>query len=122
MNHPTLCCTAILCAFLVNPASAALDIHELTGDQFVQLMTHPDPLAAQHYRNREKAYSYLDGAKDAGVGIAWCPTTPRKTFELAYDAADYIRALPPQARKGNAAKLLISFLGSHYPCTKGVRP
>lgn len=117
MKRQLLAWIVVLYASRVPAATAAPAIYDLSGDQFVQLMTHPESLTAQHYRNREKAYSYLDGAKDATVGIIWCPTKPRKTFELAYDAVDYIRALPPQARKGNAAKLMISFLSSRYPCT-----
>jgi hypothetical protein len=112
---------ALLPALLALRAEAATFTYDLSGEQFVQWMSHPEPLSELDYRNREKAYSYLDGVKDATVGNLWCPAKPRKTFELAYDAADYIKGLPPQARNGNAAKLLLSFLSSRYPCTKGVR-
>lgn len=91
---------------------------DLSGDQFVQMMSHPEPLSPEHYMDREKAYSYLDGAKDAMIGTAWCPLRARKTFELAYDAADYIKTIPTERRKKNAAVLLLEFLGRQYPCAR----
>lgn len=95
--------------------------YAMSGDQFVRMMTRPEPLSSYDYMEREKAYSYLDGAKDGTAGVAWCPPRPRKTFELAYDAADYIKTLAPEVRKGSAAALLLIYLGSQYPC-KGVKP
>ena len=112
----------LLSVLIALRAEAAAFSHKLSGEEFVQLMTHPEQLDESNYRDRERAYTYLDGVKDATVGTSWCPSKPRKTFELAYDAADYIKALPPQTRKGNAATLLLAFLSSRYPCTKGVRP
>lgn len=107
--------------FWASPSRAASYSYDLSGEQFVQMMTHPEPLSAAHYADREKAYSYLDGAKDATIGRIWCPPQPRKTFELAYDAADHLKTLTPAARKGNAAALLIAYLEARYPCTKGPR-
>ncbi|GGC11432.1 Rap1a/Tai family immunity protein [Pseudoduganella buxea] len=120
MTRPDLLLPVAFAAALTawNPAAAMP--YELTGDRFVQWMSHAEPMGELDYRDREKAYSYLDGVKDAGVGTFWCPAKPRKTFELAYDAADHIRGLPAEARKGNAAQMLLSFLASRYPCTKGV--
>ena len=102
-------------------AGAAPYSYDLSGDQFVLMMTHAEPLSAAHYADREKAYSYLDGAKDATIGRAWCPPRPRKTFELAYDAADHLKTLTPAARAGNAATLLVVYLEARYPCMKGTR-
>lgn len=89
--------------------------YDLTGDQFAAALAGR-PTSEQDFRARERAYSYLDGAKDAAVGKTWCPTQPRKTHELAYDAADYIRGLHADLRKGNAAQLLLAYLASQYPC------
>jgi len=91
---------------------------DLTGDQFVSMMSGR-PASEQEYRARDRAYSYLDGAKDATVGSTWCPTQPRKTHELAYDAADYIKSLHADLRKGNAARLLLAYLAAVYPCSGG---
>jgi Rap1a immunity proteins len=92
--------------------------YDLTGDQFVSMLAR-QPASEQEYRARERAYSYLDGAKDATVGTAWCPPQPRKTHELAYDATDYIKSLHSDLRKGNAAQLLLAYLSKLYPCNGG---
>lgn len=114
---------ALLLMVLPLMASAApcAYAYSLSGDQFVEMMAHPEPLSPAHYVDREKAYSYLDGAKDATAGTNWCPPKPRKTFELAYDAADYIKTLSPTVRKGNAATLLLAYLSTRYPCQNGAR-
>ena len=111
--------TALPLFFTMNAFAA--DPYDLTGAQFLQMMRHPEPLTSVNYMDREKAYSYLDGAKDATIGVLWCPLKPRKTFELAYEAAEHIETLTPKARKESAAKILIAFLSQHYPCKKGVR-
>lgn len=92
--------------------------YDLTGDAFVAAL-QGRPASEQDFRARERAYSYLDGAKDATVGTAWCPPRPRKTHELAYDAADYIKGLHADLRKGNAAPLLVAYLSKLYPCAGG---
>src|SRR6476661_1847835 len=113
MRKSFLLALALPAASLAGPPAYYFD---LTGEQFVKMMGHPEPLSAEHYIDRERAYRYLDGAKDATVGKAWCPARPRKTFELAYDAADHIKALPAEQRRGNAALLLLDFLARQYPC------
>lgn len=118
MKQETLLASVALSALLVSNVHATKLPYELTGDQFVQLMAHAEPLNESAYRDREKAYSYLDGVKDALLGTGWCPARPRKTFELAYDAADYIRALPIETQKKNAARLLQLFPGFPSPLPK----
>ena len=107
---------------LAQPVKATPYPYSLSGNQFVYMMTLPEPLSSYDYMQREKAYSYLEGAKDATVGMAWCPPRPRKTFELAYDAADYIKSLTLEERKRSAAIMLLAYLGSQYPCPKGSKP
>jgi hypothetical protein len=113
---------ALLLLIIPAAAQAAPQTYyfDLTGEQFVDALYHPEPWEHYHYYNRDRAYSYMDGAKDATVGSAWCPPRPRKTHELAYDAADYIKTLPVERRKANAAPLLLEFLAKQYPC-KGSR-
>lgn len=93
---------------------------DLTGEQFAAALQN-QPATEQEYRARDRAYAYLDGAKDATVGMLWCPTKPHKTVELAYDAADHIRALAAEQRKGNAAQLLLAYLAKQFPCAGGQR-
>lgn len=112
---------ALACIALPVTAGAAPYAYSLSGEQFIRMMSHPAQLSPVQYMDRERAYSYLDGAKDATAGIAWCPPRPRKTFELAYDAADYLKTLTPAALQGNAATLLLTYLRSQYPC-KGGKP
>lgn len=119
MNRSTLFTALLLFSLSSQGGATTAFVYDVSGEQFVQWMTHSEPPNDLNFRNREKAYSYLDGVKDVALGTGWCPAQPRKTFELAYDAADYIRAMPLDARRGNAARLLLSFLGSRYPCTKG---
>lgn len=88
----------------------------LSGDQFVQMMSQAHPMTDQQYQDRERAYAFMDGVKDAEVGKAWCPDKPHKTFELAYDAADYIKSLHADLRRSSAAKLLLTYLSTTYPC------
>ena len=121
MSHTFFLTGLALAGLFTPPSSAASYAYDLSGEQFLQMMTHPEPLSAAHYADRDKAYSYLDGAEDATVGRTWCPPQPRKTFELAYDAADHLTTLTPAARKGNAPTLLITYLEARYPCTKGPR-
>lgn len=114
-----LACWAALALCL--PAHAAPTYQfDLTGDKFAEMLAK-QPTNAFEYRERDRAYAYLDGAKDATIGSTWCPPQPRKTHELAYDAADYIRSLRAELRRGNAAKLLLAYLAHQYPC-KGGRP
>jgi len=77
MAHTFFLFGLTLAAFSAPPAIAASYSYDLSGEQFLQMMTHPEPLSAAHYSDREKAYSYLDGAKDATIGRAWCPPRPR---------------------------------------------
>jgi len=90
----------------------------LSGDQFVQMLSHPHPMTDQQYAEREQAYSYLVGVKDAE---AWCPEQPSKTFELAYGGADFIKSLPADLRKSSAARLLLTYLSGVHPCQEGKR-
>lgn len=79
-------------------------------------MTHPARLDPLQYMNREKAYSYLDGARDASDGRIWCDVNVLKTPDMAYDLADQIAKLPPTERKKNASLLLLDLLHRKYPC------
>jgi hypothetical protein len=87
----------------------------LSGDQFIAMlsMQHEDAFG---YRERDRAYAYVDGVQDVAAGRSWCARQPVKTDELAYAAADYIKGLPAQQRKENAARLLATYLSTRYPC------
>lgn len=121
MRQPILLLALVFGSFSAQSEAPATFPYSLSGDQFVQWIGQSQPVSEADYRNRDKAYSYLDGVKDAAAGTAWCPAKPHKTFELAYDAADHIKALPSEDRKGNAARLLLSFLSFRYPCAKGAK-
>jgi hypothetical protein len=88
---------------------------DLTGEQFAAALAK-QPTDPFTLRERDRAYAYLDGVKDAIVGKEWCPPQPRKTHELAYDAAAYIRSLHADLRQGNAARLLVAYLATTHPC------
>jgi hypothetical protein len=87
----------------------------LSGDQFVSMLAQ-QPKDAFGYRQRERAYAYVDGVQDAAAGTTWCAPQPVKTDELAYSAADYIKTLHADLRRGNAAPLLLAFLAHLHPC------
>jgi hypothetical protein len=108
--------SAFLAAALPALIQAAPYGFSVSGDEFVRLMSHQHPMTDQQYAEREKAYAYLDGVKDAEVGKTWCPDKPHKTFELAYDAADHIKTLPADERRTSAAALLLVYLSNRYPC------
>lgn len=110
----------ILLLALALPAITAAGPYYFTisGDRFVKMMSPPDPKGYE-YEQREKAYSYLDGVRDASEGDAWCDVGQRKTPDLAYELADEIEKMPAAERKKNAAVLLRQQLKQHYPCRAG---
>ncbi|NNG22357.1 hypothetical protein [Telluria aromaticivorans] len=59
----------ILLTLLAGPSvSATPYAYTLNGDQFVSAMNRPQRLSSLDYIEREKAYSYLDGARDHAQG------------------------------------------------------
>lgn len=114
--HPALILLGML---MVSSASAAPYAHTLTGEQFVNMMNRPQPLSSQDYLEREKAYSYLDGARDHSEGREWCDVNQLKTHDLAQELAQDIQKLSTQARKRNASMLLVEQLRRKYPCRHG---
>lgn len=110
-----------LLAALPLAAVAAPYPYTMSGDRFVQLMSHPDP-TGYDYMMREKAYSYLDGVRDSAEGGVWCDIDQLKTPDLAYEMADAIARLPAAERKKNASLLLLQQLGRRYPCRAGGKP
>lgn len=97
--------------------------HTLTGDQFVSMMNRPEPRSGYDNMQREKAYSYLDGARDSAEGRVWCDVNELKTPDLAYELAAEIAKLPVAERKRNASLLLLEQLKRMYPCRKdGSKP
>lgn len=111
----------LLLGVLPIAAQAAPYSHTLTGDRFVEMM-RPDPASGYEYQQREKAYSYLDGVRDASEGRVWCDAYQLKTPDMAYDLAGEIAKLPAAARKKNASLLLLDLLGQRHPCRqKGAR-
>lgn len=99
-------------------AAAAPYYYTLSGDRFVDLMHRPEPLSDYDYMQREKAYSYLDGARDSAEGGVWCDVNELKTPDLAYEIAAKIAKLPATDRKKNASRLILDQLGQMYPCRK----
>jgi hypothetical protein len=111
----------VLFLALVLPALAAAAPYPytLSGDQFVKMMSTPDP-TGYDYLQREKAYSYMDGLRDGTEGSAWCDLPHQlKTPDLAYELAGDISKLPAAERKKNAAVLLLEQLKRRYPCRNG---
>lgn len=108
---------------LLCPLTAAANAgsYTMNGDGFVKMMRHPDqmPMPPHYYIEREKAYSYLDGARDSAEGRLWCDVNVLKTPDLAYEIAASIAQLPAAERKENASKLILRQLQQLYPCQKG---
>jgi hypothetical protein len=104
-------------------AQAAPYAPTLSGDGFVRMMK-AEPLSSYDYMQREKAYSYIDGARDATEGRTWCDVNQVKTPDLAYELADQIAKLPAAERKKHASVLILGLLGRVLPCqpAKGARP
>jgi len=107
----------LLAAALAAPISspAAPYAYTMSGDQFVSIMSKPDP-TGHDYMNREKAYSYLNGVRDSSEGRVWCDRYQFKTPDMAYDLAGEIAKLPASERKKNASLLLLELLKRNYPC------
>ncbi len=105
-------------------AEAASSVPTLTGDGFIQMVSKPVPANNYEYLQREKAYSYLDGARDTAEGHIWCDVNQLKTPDLAYELAGQIAKLPAAERKKNASALLLALLGRTYPCppANGAKP
>jgi hypothetical protein len=115
MRHVSIFLAAALPALV----QAAPYSHTLNGDRFVQLMRKPEPLSSYDYMQREKAYSYVDGVRDAAEGRVWCDAYRVKTPDLAYDLSDEIAKLPETERKKNAAVLILEQLQKRFPCGDG---
>lgn len=109
-------------AFVLTEALAASYAPNMTGDGFVEHLRHSDPMSPLDYRKRDKAYSYVEGVKDATVGKTWCDDNTVKTPDLAYDLADAIAAMDAKARAGNAAILITQYLQRTFPCSAKRRP
>jgi hypothetical protein len=122
-GRKTLARVSVLFALSVPllPSVAATYIPTLNGDQFISMMSKPAPLSGPDYLEREKAYSYLDGARDSAEGSVWCDANQLKTHDLAQDLAHDIAKLPPAQRKRSASALLLDQLKRKYPCQKGGR-
>lgn len=97
----------------VRAGKAAPYIYTMTGERFVSMLHRAEPLTILE---REKAYSYLDGLKDATHGSVWCDIDQLKTPDLAYDLADEISRAPLAERRQSAATLLLAMLHRKYPC------
>jgi len=110
----------LLIAVLAAPIAghAAPYPYTVSGDRFVDMMGRPEPLSSNDYMLREKAYSYLDGARDSAEGSAWCDVDELKTPDLAYEIAARIAKLPAAQRKKNASRLILEQLKLLYPCRK----
>lgn len=111
----------LLAAVLPVAVLAAPHPYTISGDRFVEMMnavgaSRDDGYA---YMLREKAYSYLDGARDSAEGRAWCDVDQLKTPDLAYELAGDIEKLPAAERKKNASLLLLDQLKRRYPCRNG---
>ena len=74
-----------------------------------------DPVAPYDSLQREKAYSYLDGARDTSEGRIWCDVNQLKTPDLADELANQIKKLPVAERKKNASVLILGLLGRDFP-------
>lgn len=88
-------------------------IPTMTGERFVSMLHRQEPLAML---DREKAYSYLDGLRDASHGTVWCDVNQLKTPDLAYDLAEEISKAPAAQRSLNASTLLLAILNRKFPC------
>lgn len=110
----------LLALALPTAALAAPYVYTMNGDQFVKMMKAPPPsgpMDPYDYMQREKAYGYLDGARDGSEGSAWCDLPHQvKTPDLAYELAGDIAKLPAAERKKNAAVLIRELLGRQFPC------
>lgn len=117
----------MLTLLLAVPAvtAAAPYPYTISGDRFVQMMSaiETKPNDAYAYMQREKAYSYLDGARDGSEGTVWCDVNQYKTPDMAYEVSAELAKLPAAERKKNASQLILKQLRAMYPCRKnGGRP
>lgn len=92
--------------------------YTMNGDSFVRMLHREEPLTVIE---RERAYSYLDGLKDATQGRLWCDVNHLKTPDLAYDLAYDIARMQPAERQRSAAVLLLDLLNRKYPCPTPAR-
>ena len=107
---------AVAVGLLTGSALAASYSPRMSGDSYVAHLKHSDPMTPADYRNRDRAYSYLEGVMDATEGKAWCDFDYVKTPDLAYDIADEIAAMDKKTRAGNATQLIQKVLRQKLPC------
>lgn len=109
----------LLAALLPASLHAAPYIPTMNGDRFVAAIIHTGELTDNDYVEREKAYGYIDGVRDAAEGRDWCNVTSLKTHDLAQSLASEIQKRSPSERQRNASRLLIELLQKKYPCRQG---
>ena len=78
------------------------------------------PRTEADYAERDAAYAYVAGIKDAAQGRDWCFTPGLKPDELIYETVHAVkRNNAPAALKANAADLVLKELRRQYPCAAG---
>lgn len=110
-----------LALLLVSTAAAAQSTrypYTLTGEGFVKLLPLRTDLNPQQLLDREKAYTYVDGVKDAVQGQVWCDVNHVKTADLTYVIRNEIESMSAAQRRGGAAPLIMGILKREFPCRR----
>lgn len=106
---------------IVRAAPYVYPYNAMTGAEVVRKLT-TRPASDADYAERDQAFLYVAGVKDATQGSAWCFQGALKPDELTYDLAFALKQQrTPAELKGAAAPLLVEELRRLYPC-KSKRP
>ena len=104
----------------IRPASSKEPYaYTMTGQMLVDKLFgdgNDRPVTGEAYLEREKAYSYMDGLKDATEGTVWCHARNQAPVDFAMDTASALSKLDAAQRRANAAPLVLEILSRKYPC------
>lgn len=96
-------------AWAVPPSYA----YAMTAESFINRFKQPEPYTSLE---RDKAFSYLDGIKDASQGRVWCDVNQFKTPDMADHIVVEFSRMSAAERKRSAAPLILDILRRDYPC------
>jgi hypothetical protein len=110
---------AAVAALLAQPAAAVPYVYPynlMTAEEVVNKLL-VKPRTDGDYAERDAAYAYVAGIKDATQGDVWCFQPGLKPDELIYETMHAVkRNNAPAALKANAAGLVLKELRRQYPC------
>ena len=93
----------------------------MTGEQLLRLINYGSLKgfrSPERDLDFERARFYIDGVHDLSEGKSWCYSTQYQPGReaLQSDVAYWLRQVPPEQLKRNAADLIVEIWRKRWPC------